>query len=264
MKSRLPAWKIVVFSLIPALLLLGLIEGASRILWARYEAEAMAKDPNKAINFSRVPDPQVAWRLAPNFDSGQGPFNVKIGRFDYNMTVYRYHNKDGWMQKQIVPLQRTPNSLRIVAIGESTTQGHNSLLNYPNVLREMIEKTEQYPGGVEMINGGVSGYISDQWAVLAERDFAKYKPDVVILYAGWNDIQTYNPHNANAWTLSNSWFDSAYSYLPGLSHHLKSVTIAAAALNRIFPKTIAEATTSAKIELKEPLSANHVSILYKF
>jgi lysophospholipase L1-like esterase len=264
MKSRLPAWKIVVFSLIPALLLLGLIEGAARILWARYEAAAMAKDPNKVINFARVPDPQAAWRLAPNYDSGQGPYNVKIGRFDLNMTIYSHHNKDGWMQKQVVPVQRTPNSLRIVAIGESTTQGHNALLNYPNVLREMIEKQQQYPGGVEMINGGVSGYVSDQWAVLAERDFQKYKPDIVILYAGWNDIQTYNPHNPNAWTLSKSWYESAYSYLPGLSHHLKSVTIAAAALDRILPKTIAEAAPSAKIDLKEPLSANDVSILYKF
>jgi len=46
---------------------------------------------------------------------------------------------------------------------------------------------------VEIINGGVSGWISDQVALWAEKKIYAYQPDIVVLYVGWNDFQAYDP-----------------------------------------------------------------------
>ena len=45
----------------------------------------------------------------------------------------------------------------------------------------------------EVINAGVPGWSSDQIALRVRYQIAALKPDVAILYVGWNDFQAYDP-----------------------------------------------------------------------
>jgi lysophospholipase L1-like esterase len=60
---------------------------------------------------------------------------------------------------------------------------------------------------VEMINGGVAGWVSDQIALWAEKKVSAYQPDIVVLYVGWNDFQTYDPLGPPP---TDSFFDQHY------------------------------------------------------
>ncbi len=223
---RLPLWKNVVFALIPGLVLFAAIEGVSRIVWAHMETSAERDDPNKVINFTRIFDPIVAFKLKPNFEIPENIYTHTIGRTNFKIAMHVYTNADGFMQRESAPLEKKPDSLRIMAIGESTTQGHHVDLNYPSVLRQRLQGNPHYPGGVEVINAGVSGWISDQWALESEQKLAAYRPDIVIYYAGWNDFQGYNPYVGLP---VKSYYASNFSYLPGAaSSHLKSIALLSA------------------------------------
>ena len=78
-------------------------------------------------------------------------------------------------------------------MGESTTQGHNTDSgNYPVYLKAASSSWLRVRE-VEVINAGVSGWVSDQLALRAEQQLAAYRPDIVVLYTGWNDFQSYDP-----------------------------------------------------------------------
>jgi lysophospholipase L1-like esterase len=231
MQSRkLPIWKTILFALIPTLLLFGAIEGISRVIWSYMEREAQNQDPNKVINYSRIFDPVVGYRLKPNIETPEGMFTHSIGRITLKFPVHMHTNAGGFMQREDVAPEKKPDSLRILTIGESTTQGHHVDQNYPSVLRQLLQRNSGYPGGIEVINSGVAGWISDQWALEAELRLSAYRPDIVIFYAGWNDFQTYAPQFPPPAT---SWFKSAYGYLPGAASWLKSVTLLGALWSKL-------------------------------
>jgi lysophospholipase L1-like esterase len=227
---KLPAWKKIVFALIPALLLFAVIEGVSRIIWADMESSAQEQDPNKVINYTRIYDPIVAYKLKPNLDTPDGSYTNEIGRLSFTVAVKTHTNANGFMQRDDVALEKKPDSLRIMTVGESTTQGHNVDANYPSVLRDLFKDDPRYKSRVEVVNAGVAGWVSDQWALEAEHVLSAYKPDVVIFYAGWNDFQSYDPQGKMP---TQSWFTGAYSYLPGATFSLKSVALLSALLAKI-------------------------------
>ena len=175
----------VLFSGVTLLLLLALVEGTAQLVWWRLEARAFdvrksrgeAALRNDGINFMKQADGIYGYVLKPGFERGT-----------------MYINADGFPQRERVPLERTEGVLRLAALGGSTTQGHDvNHANYPQYLRRLVAELGQGYRGVEMINGGVSGWISDQVALWAERKVARFRPDVVVLYVGWNDFQSYNP-----------------------------------------------------------------------
>jgi lysophospholipase L1-like esterase len=264
---KLPLWKVIVFSLTPALVLFVLIEGAARIVWAHYQAEAFARGINKVINFVQVPDAVVGYRLAPNYENQEGMFTGSIGRFSFKFPMHFHTNANGYMQREEVASTKQKDSLRIVAVGESTTQGHHVDQSYPSVLRNLIRSTTNYPGGAEVINAGVQGYISDQWTLLAERELAALRPDIVVLYAGWNDFQSYNPHLEPP---KNSRFENPLYHWTAPSHWLRSVTLLNAYLQRraATPETYGKEMKTSEPQTRTGPSvqteAEHIRALYKF
>jgi hypothetical protein len=261
---KLPLWKVIVFSLTPALLFFAIVEGAARIAWAYLEADAFAKHPYKIINFLEVPDPVLGYRLARNYDSGDRIYTRSIGRFQFRGVTHIHTNANGYMQREEVVPSKRKDSLRIVTVGESTTQGGNVDQNYPSVLRDLIRSSTKYPGGAEVINAGVQGYVSDQWTLLAERELAALRPDIVVLYAGWNDFQAYNPHTEAP---QKSWFEMPYSYWPEPAHWLRSLALLDAFLQKVkaTSETAAESTNTVATQTASiQTEADHIRALYKF
>jgi len=173
------------FSLTTLLVVLVVTEGAARVLWWALEQRAFetrkasgeAVLRNDGINFIKQADGTFGYVLIPGFSRG----GVVI-------------NADGFAQRERVPLDKAADTLRLAALGESTTQGYEvDAENYPVHLRRRVEKQDTGYAHVEMINAGVAGWTSDQVALWTERKVAGYRPDVVILYVGWNDFQSYDP-----------------------------------------------------------------------
>jgi len=212
--------KILFFSILPAVFLFALLEGLSQLYWIYLENEAFNTIAatgekvlrNDGINFMKQPDGVLGYRLRPN--------------------VAHYTNGQGFAQIEVIEKSRLPGSFRIMTVGESTTQGSNLTTNYPFFLLETLRKySREYQSNPEVLNAGVSGWLSDQWAVFSERQLADYFPDVVVIYGGWNDFQHYDPFKGEPKV---SFFQSAYGTVPtAVVGYLKSVTLGSAILRKI-------------------------------
>jgi lysophospholipase L1-like esterase len=174
----------VLFTIIVVVLVCATVEGIARIVWWRLERDSLRTHymkgeailANDAINFMKVPDGIYGYKIKPGF------------RNDSN-TV----NSQGFRQRGEVSMARAPESLRIVCLGESTTMGTDDQSNYPALLGHILEQQGIGYRQYEVINAGVPGWLSDQIALRVHHQILGFRPDVVILYAGWNDFQSYDP-----------------------------------------------------------------------
>jgi len=188
--------KKIIFAISTIIFLFFITEICSRLFWAHLDnkarVERLAKAEgilrNDGINFMKKADNIFGYVLKPG-DYGA----IKI-------------NAQGFNENQETAMNKTDNFYRIICLGESTTQGHgNRTGNYPKYLQTKINK--ELGKRVEVINAGVSGWISDQVALMVEHKISKMSPDLVILYAGWNDFQSYNPLSVPP---AESYFESAF------------------------------------------------------
>ena len=85
--------------------------------------------------------------------------------------------------------EKPPGTIRVVCLGDSCTAG--DLLpafaqTYPSQLARRLG--ERHPEArFEVINAGVGGYSSFQGRTWLEREIIHYRPDLLIVYFGWND-----------------------------------------------------------------------------
>jgi lysophospholipase L1-like esterase len=91
-------------------------------------------------------------------------------------------NAEGFIGPSI-PRARTAGTLRLAAVGDSCTQFSNP--PYMEIVRDQLAK--RLDRSVESLNAGVSGYSSHQGVIRFRQDVLAYKPDVVVIYFGWND-----------------------------------------------------------------------------
>jgi len=83
---------------------------------------------------------------------------------------------------------------RIIAMGDSVTFGITpETCPYPAQLQELFN--QKYPNKVEVINAGVEGYSSDYVLKRLKYDIVQYKPDIITVYVGWNDLYAVNPQS---------------------------------------------------------------------
>ncbi|WP_172642454.1 GDSL-type esterase/lipase family protein [Azoarcus sp. KH32C] len=90
-------------------------------------------------------------------------------------------------------LTREPGSLRIAVVGASTVMGELAARNEMTFSALLGERLRQhYPDTkVEVINAGIAGYrLADQQRML-ERIVLPLKPDLVVVYPGFNDFADY-------------------------------------------------------------------------
>lgn len=191
--------KKLAFAAFTVVAVLGTTEVVAQVVWRWLESRAFATTTrrgeavlrNDAINFIKVADGHYGYTLKPGFTRG-------------GLVV----NDHGFAQREKVALERSPGTLRLIAMGESTTQGHDvDTGNYPTYLRQLLKMKGRGFSSAEVLNAGVAGWVSDQIALRAQRELAAYKPDIVILYVGWNDFQSYDPYGPPP---RESFFQTAY------------------------------------------------------
>lgn len=128
-------------------------------------------------------DPELFWRLAPNITlpDTSWPFFGVIS------------NGQGLREDHEIPLQKAPDEIRLLFLGDSCTFGF--LLPHTEAVAQQVEKElrRRFPGvSVECINAGVPGFSVFQGWRLLETEGAGYQPDLVIASFGWNDASVWD------------------------------------------------------------------------
>tara|TARA_B100000900_G_C20584632_1_gene718995 strand:+ start:1340 stop:2407 length:1068 start_codon:yes stop_codon:yes gene_type:complete len=88
-------------------------------------------------------------------------------------------------------IKANKNDIRILAIGNSVTFSPPER-NYPLVLEEKLKTKFNYPN-IQVICGAVPGYDSYDALDWYDEFLYKLKPNISIIYLGWNDLGQYHP-----------------------------------------------------------------------
>ena len=250
--------KSIVFALVPVLLLFAAIEGAAQIYWLRLKRQALSavrregEDVlrNDAINFMKVLDPVLGYRLAPNL-------NVPASQV--------VTTAQGFFQREPVAVERRPQSLRIMVLGDSPVMGHDvDRGSFPTDLRRLVaQHAAGYPGGTEVINTGVPGWVSDQSAIWSETELAAYRPDVIVLYVGLNDFGAYSPCDEPE---TQSYFERYYgdSARFAVTPRLKSLVLAQALAVKLLPRLASQPPVRPNLQAASRCDRFRPEDTYKF
>ncbi len=91
-----------------------------------------------------------------------------------------------------ISITKPKGVFRIVCIGESTTFGVGCTCDkntYPALLEQKLNgKINREDLRIEVINAGVPSYTSFQCYMLLGLEIIALKPDLIIIYTGWNDM----------------------------------------------------------------------------
>lgn len=147
-------------------------------------------------------------------------YNPNLGRFELVPNT-RYKTKGGkefvinskgllGPEFDSIPQDRT---YRIIALGDSCTFGSgNWAETYPAILQQRLNS-----GGsrtkFEVLNAGIEGYNSQFALGRLKDELLNYKPKLVIIYIGWNDLMKVDPANASAteqYALLANLFEKSY------------------------------------------------------
>ncbi len=123
--------------------------------------------------------PMFGWEKIPN---GGGWFH----RPEYR-TYLRFNSKG--LRDQEYTYDKGENAFRILILGDSFVEGYS--VGADELLTEVLEgNLNKAPLGLqfEVLNGGTSGYSTDQEFLFFREEGVKYKPDLVILMMFHNDI----------------------------------------------------------------------------
>ena len=97
-------------------------------------------------------------------------------------------NSQGFRSNEDFHLEKPPGAFRVMALGDSTTEGFEVRQNYtyPAVLERYLKKN-----GIqaEVFNTGVSGFGTAEELIYLENEGIKYKPDAVVLGFFGNDFR---------------------------------------------------------------------------
>ena len=137
----------------------------------------------KIVQISETPD--LIFELRPGLDLKFGPNQLRT-------------NQDGMREDRDYPVERSPQTVRILGIGDSGMFGW-ACEQDENYLAILETNLNHRGDGVvyEVLNTGVPGYNTQQEIQALKEKWIKYKPDIVIV--GWsdNDIfpRSFEPQN---------------------------------------------------------------------
>lgn len=92
-----------------------------------------------------------------------------------------------------IPSGRSPGSWRLAVIGASTVMGlydRDTDTTFPARLEQGLQR--RFPDKrIEVVNAGIMGYTLDDQRRMLEKRVAALRPDLVVVYAGFNDFIGY-------------------------------------------------------------------------
>jgi|SRR5215470_12497602 len=131
-----------------------------------------------------------------NFATGRPELVPNLSRTFRNGNEFRINSK-GFVGPEFDARPST-GVYRIIAVGDSctfTTGVWN--IAYPAVLQSLLN-SEAQARRYEVINAGVEGYNSDFAVERIKREIIGYRPNLVTIYIGWNDLMKVNPDHSAA------------------------------------------------------------------
>jgi lysophospholipase L1-like esterase len=170
--KRLSIPKQFLFSIIVVLSLLLLAEGAIRV-WAYYFRTTYERYNLMTGRFELVPNIKFTERDGEEFLINSKGF---VGE-EFNETP-------------------SPGTRRIISIGDSCTFTVGLWRRaYPNVLQGLLNESSP-SRRFEVINAGIEGFNSTSALARLKEELLRYRPDLVTIYIGWNDLMKENPESA--------------------------------------------------------------------
>jgi len=165
------------------LLLLGGLEGYARVvLGVRPMAER--------IQLSH----ELGWEWTPGYDAVETYHGV-----NYRMAISR----QGLRDKEIA-VPKSPNTYRIIALGDSITEGPGVELNGTFVkLLERSLQVENPERTIEVVNAGIGDYGTQQELIWLRERGLIYEPDLLILNIYLNDSHGFKSLPVMVTTLNN-------------------------------------------------------------
>ncbi len=156
--SRLSLWKKIIFTLIVVLFAFGVPELVLRAMGLPEELYKRG----------------IFWGIEPNLVNE--PFLHKE-----RGTYFKVSTNSRSLRYKEVPVGRQPRTVRLLALGDSTTFGWGVEQDetYPANLERILQ--EKHPEVVvQVLNGGVPGYTSFQGLHHFKKNAAAYEPDIVL------------------------------------------------------------------------------------
>jgi lysophospholipase L1-like esterase len=164
---RLPIGKQILFSTILVCAVLVLLEGTIR-LWAYY------------------------------FRTSYERYNWTTGRLELVPNI-RYTTASGsefWINSRGFVGPEFDDVYRIMAVGDSCTFTTGAWkIGYPSVLERSLNDGSPFKR-FEVINAGIEGYNSGFALDRIRRELIRYRPRLVIIYVGWNDLMKTDPSSS--------------------------------------------------------------------
>jgi lysophospholipase L1-like esterase len=123
-------------------------------------------------------------------------------------------NSRGLRDAREFPYEKTPGTLRVLALGDSHTQGYEvrQEATYAAVLERYLARRGTR---AQVLNAGVSGFSTAEALAFLENEGYRYQPDVVVLGFYANDFED-NLRAALFALHGNRLVASKRSYLPGV------------------------------------------------
>ncbi len=118
--------------------------------------------------------------------------------------------------------QKAPGAVRIVSIGESSTFGYfdRDGYTYPALLERKLREEPALAGReVEVINAGLPHAKSMHFAPMMREEIIHFDPDIVTLYAAYNDAAFVE--DASVWQATARWIHAHFVSYVALKHLLE-------------------------------------------
>lgn len=194
-QSSLSRTKIVVFSLVPLLVLLCVLEVTGRIVYP-FDPDGRARiqtkrDPRVKLSYLGSA-PVSAFSIIEDtyrVDHRYLPFLGWIGVPNTNLPTLKT-NELGFRDRPVEP--RKPNELRILLLGGSTVWGLGASSTEATVagVLERLLNDGTAKSSHRVMSGAFTGWSSRQERVALLEFFAIFMPDLVIALTGYNDLVT--------------------------------------------------------------------------
>jgi len=150
------------------------MEGVARLVLAWSASRAVV-----GTDFSQYSeyDPQLGWRKRPGA-------RVRFQRAEYAVDVAINHLG---LRDPERGYEAPPGTHRILALGDSFLEGYTVELE--DSASQVLERRLSDGGcAVEVINGGTTGYSTDQSYLFFQTEGLRYSPEVVLLFFYYNDV----------------------------------------------------------------------------